>query len=167
MEECSLGPHPRQHVLSLEVLPLAILFGVRWNLSVILIYISLMTKSIKHCFKHFSAIWDSPVENSLFSSVLLGEARKHVPRATVCFWRHQGCQTHLVFLEFSQKLSEISYSSILGRSWVDQFSLGKFNHQTYVILKTHCPWTLYNLDLLFLGFKHSSLVLTFYFLFLG
>jgi hypothetical protein len=32
-----LSPHPHQHVLSLEFLILAILFGVRWNLRVVLI----------------------------------------------------------------------------------------------------------------------------------
>jgi hypothetical protein len=39
----SLSPHPHQHVLSLEFLILAILIGVRWNLGVVLICISLMS----------------------------------------------------------------------------------------------------------------------------
>jgi hypothetical protein len=47
---------------------LAILIGVRWTLSVILTYISLMTKDLEHFFKHFSAIQDSSVEKTLFSS---------------------------------------------------------------------------------------------------
>jgi hypothetical protein len=48
-------PHPPQHLLSLEVLILAILTGIRWTLRVILIYISLITKDIEHFFKCFSA----------------------------------------------------------------------------------------------------------------
>jgi hypothetical protein len=32
MEECSLSPHPHQHLLSPEFLILAILIGVNWNL---------------------------------------------------------------------------------------------------------------------------------------
>ena len=64
-----LSPHPRQHLLSPEFLLLAILTGVRWNLKVVLICISLMTKDVKHLFRSFSAICYSSVENSLFSSV--------------------------------------------------------------------------------------------------
>jgi hypothetical protein len=43
-----LSPHSLQHVLSPEVLILAILIGIRWNLRVILICISLMTKDFEH-----------------------------------------------------------------------------------------------------------------------
>ncbi|CRH56919.1 Uncharacterised protein [Chlamydia trachomatis] len=59
---------PRQHLLSPEFLILAILTGVRWNLRVVLICISLMIKDVEHFFRCFSAIRYSSGENSLFSS---------------------------------------------------------------------------------------------------
>ena len=58
-----------QYVLSLEIFVSDILSGVRWNLSIILICISLRTKDFEHFFKCFLDIRDSSVENSLFSSV--------------------------------------------------------------------------------------------------
>jgi hypothetical protein len=64
-----LSPHPHQHLLSPEFLILAILTGVRWNLRVVLICISLMIKDVKHFFRCVSALQYSSVENSLFSSV--------------------------------------------------------------------------------------------------
>ena len=63
-----LSPHPHQHLLLPEFLILAILTGVRWNLRVVLICISLMIKDIEHFFRCFSAIRYSSVEKSLFSS---------------------------------------------------------------------------------------------------
>jgi hypothetical protein len=49
---------------------ISILSGVRCNLRVLLVCISLITKEAEHFFKCFSTIQDSLVENSLFSSVL-------------------------------------------------------------------------------------------------
>ena len=63
-----LSLHPCQHLLSSEFLILAILSGVRWNLRVVLICISLMIKDVEHFFRCFSAIRYSSGENSLFSS---------------------------------------------------------------------------------------------------
>jgi hypothetical protein len=88
MEECSpwstsqqwrsvpLGPHPNNggvlplvHILTalltLELLNLAILTGVRWNLRILLISFSLMIKDAKHFFKCFSAFRETSVENSV------------------------------------------------------------------------------------------------------
>jgi hypothetical protein len=64
-----LSPHPSQHVLSSEVLILAILIYVRWNLRVILVCISLITKDFEHFFKCFSVTQDSFVVNSQFSFI--------------------------------------------------------------------------------------------------
>jgi hypothetical protein len=64
-----LSPHPCQHLLSPGFLRLVIMTGVRWNLRVVLIYISVMTKDVEHFFRCFSALQVSSVKNSLFSSV--------------------------------------------------------------------------------------------------
>jgi hypothetical protein len=64
-----LSPHPCQHLQSSEFFILPILTGVRLNLRVVLICISLFTKDVEHFSRCFSAIWYSSLENSLLSSV--------------------------------------------------------------------------------------------------
>jgi hypothetical protein len=58
MDGVPLSPYLHQHLLSPEFLILAILTGVRWNLRVVLICISLMTKDFERfCdFEHFLAL---------------------------------------------------------------------------------------------------------------
>jgi hypothetical protein len=51
------------------VLMMAILTGVRWNLRVVLIYISFMARDGKHFFLCFLAIWISSFQKVLLSSV--------------------------------------------------------------------------------------------------
>jgi hypothetical protein len=63
-----LSPSHSQHLLSPEFLILAILTGVRWNLRVVLICISLMINDAEYFFRCFSAIRYSLGENSLISS---------------------------------------------------------------------------------------------------
>jgi uncharacterized CHY-type Zn-finger protein len=64
-----LSPNPWQLLLLSELLILGTLTGVKWNLQVVLNFISLMIKDVDHFFRCFSAIRHSSVENSLFSSV--------------------------------------------------------------------------------------------------
>ena len=64
-----LSPHPRQHLLSSEFLILTNMTGVRWNLRVVFICITLMANDVKHFLRCFSPIRYSSIENFLFSSV--------------------------------------------------------------------------------------------------
>jgi hypothetical protein len=48
-----LSPHPCQHLMSPPFLILAFLTGVRWNLRVVLICISLMIKDVEHFLRCF------------------------------------------------------------------------------------------------------------------
>ena len=63
-------PLPLQHKLSSVFCILAILTSVRWNLRVVFIWISLMTKDVEHFLKCLSVILDSSAESSPFRSIL-------------------------------------------------------------------------------------------------
>jgi hypothetical protein len=61
--------HPHQHFLLVVFLMTAILTGVRWNLSVVLISICFLARDGEYFFISFLAIWTPTFEKVLVNSI--------------------------------------------------------------------------------------------------